>query len=52
MSGMARAVELLGMRACLAESIMGSGDGLPTTWAARSTDDCMKVEHMHLKSRP
>ncbi|KAL6193406.1 hypothetical protein ACLB2K_034490 [Fragaria x ananassa] len=43
-SGMARAVELLGMRACLAESIMDSGDGLPTTWAARSTDDCIKSQ--------
>ncbi|KAL6186293.1 hypothetical protein ACLB2K_042414 [Fragaria x ananassa] len=43
-SGMAMAVELLGMCACLAESIMDSGDGLPTTWAARSTDDCMKSQ--------
>ncbi|XP_061991767.1 uncharacterized protein LOC133709856 isoform X1 [Rosa rugosa] len=43
-SGMARAVELLGIRACLAESIMDSGDGLPTTWAARSTDDCIQSQ--------
>lgn len=49
MSGMARAVELLGLRACLAESIMDSGDGLPTTWANRSTDDCIEVEHMLLQ---
>ena len=49
MSGMARAVELLGIRACLAESVMDSGEGLPTTWAARSTDDCIQVEHMLLK---
>lgn len=49
MSGMARAVELLGLRACLAASIMDSGDGLPTTWANRSTYDCIEVEHMLLK---
>lgn len=43
-SGMARAVELLGLRACLVESIMDSGDGLPTTWANRSTDDCIESQ--------
>lgn len=43
MSGMARAVELLGLRACLVESIMDSGDGLPASWAARTTDDCIQV---------
>lgn len=42
-SGMAKAVELLGLRACLVESIMDSGEGLPASWAARSTDDCIQV---------
>lgn len=43
MSGMARAVELLGLRACLAESTMDSGDGLPKSWAGRSAGDCIHV---------
>ncbi|KAH0991966.1 hypothetical protein GBA52_003449 [Prunus armeniaca] len=43
-SGMARAVELLGLRACLAESIMDAGDGLPASWAGRSTDDCIQSQ--------
>lgn len=42
MPGMASAVEQLGLRACLTESIMDSGEGLPTSWAVRTTDDCMK----------
>lgn len=44
MSGMARAVEELGLRACLTESIMDTGEGLPTSWAMRTTDDCIQVE--------
>lgn len=44
MSGMARAVEKLGLRACLTESIMDTGEGLPTSWAMRTTDDCIQVE--------
>uniref|UniRef100_A0A7N0TNF7 Amidohydrolase-related domain-containing protein n=1 Tax=Kalanchoe fedtschenkoi TaxID=63787 RepID=A0A7N0TNF7_KALFE len=43
-SGMARAVELLGMRACLAESIMDCGQGLPESWAKRTADDCIKSQ--------
>jgi hypothetical protein len=43
-SGMARAVELLGLRACLAQSTMDSGEGLPASWATRTTDDCIQVE--------
>ncbi|KAJ4825169.1 hypothetical protein Tsubulata_035397 [Turnera subulata] len=39
--GMARAVEQLGLRACLTESIMDSGEGLPPSWAVRTTDDLM-----------
>ncbi|XP_057731169.1 uncharacterized protein LOC130946436 [Arachis stenosperma] len=43
-SGMARAISLLGMRACLAESIMDSGNGLPSSWAARTTHDCLQSQ--------
>lgn len=41
---MAGAVELLGLRACLVESIMDCGEGLPPSWADRTTDDCIQVE--------
>lgn len=40
---MARAVELLGLRACLTKSIMDCGDGLPPNWSSCSTDDCIQV---------
>lgn len=40
---MARAVKLLGLRACLTESIMDTGEGLPTSWALRTTDHCIQV---------
>lgn len=43
MSEMARAVELLGLRACLVQSTMDAGDGLPPSWALRTTDDCIQV---------
>lgn len=43
--GMARAVELLGIRACLTESVMDSGNGLPTGWSARGAADCIQVIH-------
>ncbi|XP_050208228.1 uncharacterized protein LOC126657566 [Mercurialis annua] len=43
-SGMARAVEELGLRACLTQSIMDCGDGLPTSWANRTTDDCIQSQ--------
>uniref|UniRef100_A0A6N2MH67 peptidylprolyl isomerase n=1 Tax=Salix viminalis TaxID=40686 RepID=A0A6N2MH67_SALVM len=43
-SGMARAVEKLGLRACLTESIMDTGEGLPTSWATRTTDDCIQSQ--------
>ncbi|XP_031489431.1 uncharacterized protein LOC116256999 [Nymphaea colorata] len=42
--GMARAVELLGIRACLTESTMDSGKGLPSGWSARSADDCIQSQ--------
>lgn len=42
-SGMAKAVELLGLRACLTESIMDSGDGLPSSWGIRTADECIQV---------
>ncbi|KAL3511476.1 hypothetical protein ACH5RR_030877 [Cinchona calisaya] len=43
-AGMARAVEVLGLRACLAESIMDSGDGLPANWAGRTTEQCIQSQ--------
>lgn len=43
-SGMARAVEELGMRACLTESIIDSGEGLPAAWASRTTEECIQSQ--------
>ncbi|OIW06917.1 hypothetical protein TanjilG_19566 [Lupinus angustifolius] len=43
-SGMARAVELLGLRACLAQSTMDYGHGLPSSWATRTTHDCLQSQ--------
>ncbi|KAK4265077.1 hypothetical protein QN277_026176 [Acacia crassicarpa] len=43
-SGMARAVKLLGLRACLTQSTMDVGEGLPSSWAARTTDDCIQSQ--------
>ncbi|GAA0166370.1 hypothetical protein LIER_21536 [Lithospermum erythrorhizon] len=49
-SGMARAVEELGIRACLAESIMDSGEGLPTSWSNRTTGECIQSQkNLHKK---
>lgn len=42
-SGMARAVELLGLQACLTKSIMDSGEGLPASWSTQTTDLCIQV---------
>lgn len=42
-SGMARAVEQLGLRACLTQSIMDAGEGLPASWGMRTTDDCIQI---------
>ncbi|KQJ86772.1 hypothetical protein BRADI_4g07610v3 [Brachypodium distachyon] len=41
---MARAVELLGLRACLTKSTMDCGDGLPPNWSSCSTDDCIQSQ--------
>lgn len=43
-AGMARAVETLGLRACLAKSIMDCGEGLPSSWATQTTDDCIQSQ--------
>ncbi|TKY50528.1 5'-deoxyadenosine deaminase [Spatholobus suberectus] len=43
-SGMARAVRLLGLRACLTQSTMDSGHGLPPSWATRTTHDCIQSQ--------
>ncbi|WOL11449.1 hypothetical protein Cni_G20211 [Canna indica] len=43
-SGMARAVEELGLRACLTQSIMDTGDGLPGNWSSCSADYCIQSQ--------
>ncbi|OAY32299.1 5-methylthioadenosine/S-adenosylhomocysteine deaminase [Manihot esculenta] len=43
-SGMARAVEELGLRACLTQSTMDSGEGLPPSWANRTSDECIQSQ--------
>ncbi|XP_059656614.1 uncharacterized protein LOC132303396 [Cornus florida] len=43
-SGMARAVELLGLRACLTQSTMDFGEGLPTSWTKLTTHDCIQSQ--------
>ncbi|XP_077226919.1 uncharacterized protein LOC143860240 isoform X2 [Tasmannia lanceolata] len=43
-SGMARAVELLGIRACLTQSTMDSGQGLPANWSIHTTDYCIQSQ--------
>ncbi|XP_043723769.1 5-methylthioadenosine/S-adenosylhomocysteine deaminase-like [Telopea speciosissima] len=43
-SGMARAVDLLGIRACLTQSTMDSGEGLPAQWAVHTTDHCIQSQ--------
>lgn len=43
-AGMARAVELLGMRACLTQSTMDSGHGLPAKWSNHSTHFCIESQ--------
>ncbi|EYU37407.1 hypothetical protein ABFS82_11G075800 [Erythranthe guttata] len=43
-SGMARAVELLGIRACLTQSVMDSGEGLPESWAERTAHECIQSQ--------
>ncbi|KAL3728524.1 hypothetical protein ACJRO7_033159 [Eucalyptus globulus] len=37
--GMARVVQSMGLRACLAQSVMDSGEGLPASWAVRTAED-------------
>lgn len=51
-SGMARAVDLLGLRACLTQSTMDSGHGLPSSWATRTTQDCLQVSLSLYQSNP
>jgi len=46
-SEMARAVELLGLRACLTKSTMDCGEGLPANWSSCSTDNCIQVLIFH-----
>ena len=43
--GMARAVEELGIRACLTRSTMDTGEGLPESWAAETTESCLQVKN-------
>ncbi|MFS7992559.1 putative hydrolase [Helianthus anomalus] len=49
-SGMAKAVELLGLRACLTQSVMDYGDGLPSSWVIRTADECIQSQkELHKK---
>lgn len=43
-SGMARAVKLLGIRACLTQSTMDAGEGRPANWAIHTTDYCIQLQ--------
>lgn len=43
-AGMAKAVEQLGLRACLTQSTMDSGEGLPPCWTVHSTDYCIESQ--------
>ncbi|ERN06278.1 uncharacterized protein LOC18434470 isoform X1 [Amborella trichopoda] len=43
-TGMARAVESLGIRACLAQSTMDCGQGLPANWANHTTEYCLQSQ--------
>lgn len=42
---MARAVEELGIRACLTRSTMDTGEGLPPSWAVETTESCLQVKN-------
>ncbi|XP_059658719.1 uncharacterized protein LOC132305049 [Cornus florida] len=48
-SEVAKAVELLGLRACLTRSIMDSGEGLPTSWTNWTTHDCIQSQKLLYK---
>ncbi|PIA50990.1 hypothetical protein AQUCO_01100065v1 [Aquilegia coerulea] len=43
-SEMARAVEQLGLRACLTQSTMDCGQGLPEKWALHTTEYCIQSQ--------
>ncbi|KAK9707591.1 hypothetical protein RND81_07G207100 [Saponaria officinalis] len=45
-SSMARAVELLGLRACLAQSVMDSGQGLPPSWTSQTADELIQSQRL------
>ncbi|XP_078434811.1 uncharacterized protein LOC144705848 [Wolffia australiana] len=49
-SGMAKAVTVLGIRGCLTKSTMDSGEGLPETWKSFSTEECIQSQ-LHLYER-
>ncbi|EPS67458.1 hypothetical protein M569_07316, partial [Genlisea aurea] len=42
--GMSRAVEMLGIRACLAQSVMDTGEGLPSPWLQRTADEYIQLQ--------
>eukprot|EP00252_Welwitschia_mirabilis_P007631 TRINITY_DN19212_c0_g1_i1.p1 TRINITY_DN19212_c0_g1~~TRINITY_DN19212_c0_g1_i1.p1 ORF type:complete len:464 (-),score=97.48 TRINITY_DN19212_c0_g1_i1:99-1490(-) len=43
-SAMAKAVKSLGIRGCLAQSVMDSGQGLPTLWAKSSAESSIQLQ--------
>ncbi|CAA0826962.1 Unknown protein [Striga hermonthica] len=42
--GMARAIRQLGIRACLTQSVMDAGEGLPESWAKMTVDECIQSQ--------
>ncbi|KAF5179488.1 5-methylthioadenosine/S-adenosylhomocysteine deaminase, partial [Thalictrum thalictroides] len=43
-SEMARAVEILGLRACLTQSTMDCGEGLPGSWGLHTAEYCIQTQ--------
>ncbi|KAH9329434.1 hypothetical protein KI387_001542, partial [Taxus chinensis] len=43
-AGMARAIECLGIRGCLAQSTMDAGQGLPASWANQTAQSCIQIQ--------
>ncbi|GLJ45651.1 hypothetical protein SUGI_0960910 [Cryptomeria japonica] len=43
-AGMARAVESLGIRGCLAQSVMDAGEGLPVSWTRQTAKSCIQIQ--------
>eukprot|EP01018_Ginkgo_biloba_P017081 Gb_24872 [translate_table: standard] len=49
--GMARAVQCLGIRGCLAQSTMDAGHGLPTSWSNNTANSCIQIQNCSISFR-